>query len=321
MQRNALSLVLSALCLFLAGCGGARRAVPESRPVVKRPLALLVSQEISGRILQQRLSEPFGLAVDNSGTLYVADAGNNRIVHFNSDLDPDRDFGGYGSRPGLFDGPGFMVVDNSLNLLVSDGGNRRVARCDGKLNYVNEIQLVDDEDPLKFGLISGVAVTDYGEVWVADRENNRVAVFDNLGRFDRFIGEFGYAGGELSSPEKIYHDAGGPFVVCDAGNGRLVFYDDYGNYSHQLAADAFDYPIALAADRQRHYWVLDGRSGVLFCFSLSGEPLFRAGPLLPGTSLSLRKPSDVAVLRDGRLVIADTGNHRLLVCTVVYEEP
>jgi hypothetical protein len=34
----------------------------------------------------------------------------------------------------------------------------------------------------------------------------------------------------------------------------------------------------------------------------------------------LKAPSDIAFLKDGRLLISDTGNHRVLICSVIYEE-
>ena len=196
MKALALRLVLSAACLSLCVCGSARKKDTGPELPSKLPLAVFLDKEISGTILGEELREPFGLAVDHRGSLYVTDAGNNRIIRFDPDLKPRLEIGGYGRQPGLFDQPNFIVVDNNLNLLVSDAGNQRLTRYDSRLNYVDEINLVDDEALLKYGISSGMAVTDYGEVWMSDRQNNRIAVFDNAGRFDRFIGDFGYSGGQ-----------------------------------------------------------------------------------------------------------------------------
>ncbi len=313
-------LLVPALLLILVGCGGNSGIRPGPESSIPKPVALLLDKEISGLILGQRLRQPAGVAVDNRGALYLCDAGNNRVIRFEPDLRSSREMGGYGSQPGLFDQPSFLVVDNNLNLLVSDAGNKRLARYNSKLNYVDEILLIDDEDPLKYGIASGVAVNEYGEVWMSDRENNRVVVFDNVGRFSRFIGEFGYSGGQLSSPGKIIYDNHDRFFVCDAGNSRIVVYDDYGNFSRQITNQAFDYPVAVTFDKGHHLWILDGATGRLFYFSRNGRELMVTGPLLPGTNLPLRNPTDIAMLPDGRLVISDTGNNRVLVCRIVFEE-
>ena len=320
MKALALRLVLSVACLSLCVCGSARKNDTDPELSSKLPLAVFLDKEISGNILGEELREPFGLAVDHRGSLYVTDAGNNRMISFDPNLNAQLEIGGYGRQPGLFDQPNFIVVDNDLNLLVSDAGNQRLVRYNSSLNYVDEINLVDDEALLKYGISSGIAVTDYGEVWMSDRQNNRIAVFDNAGRFDRFIGDFGYSGGQLSSPEKIIYGDQGHFIVCDAGNARIMIYDDYGNFLRRIVSDELKYPISLAVDKQQRYWVIDNLLGRLTCFSKTGELLLQPGSSLPGASRPLKNPSDIAVLPDGRLVVADTGNNRILVLRIIFDE-
>jgi tripartite motif-containing protein 71 len=309
------------LASFVLSCGSGKKDIWSGEELtVKRPAAVLMQNEISGTILGKRLSRPYGLAVDPNGRLYLVDAGNHRIIQFDITFQPRDDVGGFGSEPGLLDQPSFIVIDNGLNLWVSDVGNKRISRYDSRLNFVDEISLRDDEDPLKFGTPSGLGVMDYGEVWMADRENNRIAIFDNIGRFDRFIGDYGYSGGQLASPEELLFTRDRVIIICDAGNSRLVAYDDYGNYLRQYRNDAFDYPMAAAMGPESQYWVLDGSTGRLFCLSQRGDLLYQTGPQIPGSDISLKAPSDIAFLKDGRLLISDTGNHRVLICSVIYEE-
>jgi len=315
-----LKLLGALLLMGGAACGPQSGKIGEQAIPARVPLALLVEATITGEVLGSRLETPSGLAVAPSGHVFVTDAGANRLVRLSADLEGEADIGGYGFAAGLFNHPTFLVIDNALNLLVCDEGNRRVTRYNSRLSYTDEIAFSDDEDPLKYGYPSGVAVTDYGEVWVADRDRDRVAVFDNLGRFDRFVGDFAYAGGQLASPEKILGDGHGNFIVCDAGNARLVVYDDYGGYSHEFHDRAFQYPVAAAVERD-HLWVLDGAAGLVICFDRQGKKLFVAGPTLTGNSQPLKEPSDIAVLPDGRLLVADSGNSRLLVCRVMYSDP
>ncbi|UCD63681.1 MAG: NHL repeat-containing protein [Candidatus Zixiibacteriota bacterium] len=286
---------------------------------VKAPVMLLVEKEISGVVLNNRLRQPRGLAVTRTDKVFLTDAGNDRLVQFSGDLTPVRDFGGFGGQAGLLDRPTFITVDNDLNLMVSDENNRRVSRYNAGLNFVDDISFYDDEDPLKFGYPSGIAVTGYGEVWVADRDRNRIAVFSNVGRFDRFLGDYGYAGGQLSTPEKICRDRSGEFVVCDAGNSRLVIYDGYGNFVGELTYDGWEYPVAAAIGRD-FIWVVDRAAGEISCLDPRDNLVLRSGPGLPGTDIALKQPSDIAVLSPEKLLIADTGNNRLLVCRIVYDE-
>jgi len=277
-----------------------------------------VEREISGHVLGQALRAPWGLAADRRGSLYLADGGNNRVIAFDDQLLPVRDAGGYGSEQGLMDRPSYLTVDNDLNLWVSDVGNKRICRFDNKLNYVDEIELYDAQDPLKFGTPSGIAVTGYGEVWMCDRETHRLVVFDNIGRFDRFLGDFGYSGGSMRNPEKILLGRDGDFYVCDAGSRRVAVFDEYGTFQRELVDDQFSYPCALTFDSTGVVWVLDSGTNLLYGLDGQGQELLVMGPLLPGTSLPMKNPTDLLFTRDGLLVISDSGNNRLLICRVAY---
>jgi len=305
--------------LLISACFKPPADVQENLPTVV-PLALLVERQISGLVLGQVLQSPVGLAVDYQGQIYVCDAGNNRLIRFDENLEPQREYGGYGSLEGLFNRPGYIVIDNGLNLMVSDVGNRRLSRHNKNLNYVDEISLIDYDDPLKYGEPSGLALTDYGEVWMCDREKGRIAIFDNIGQFDRFIGEFGYSGGQLLNPEKIIMDDRDNFIVCDAGNRRIAVYDNYGNFSYDISNNIFDYPVAAAVGRDGNLWVVDKTPGLVYLVNRRGEILFETGPSVPGANEPLKNPSDIIILKDGRLIISDSGNHRLLVCRVMFEK-
>jgi len=314
------SFIFAAILLLnLFSCGQPNKEVI-SQPsfALPYPIVLVVDDVISGRVLNDLLSNPAGLAVDFEGRIYVVDAGNSRIVRLTSDLIPDREIGGHGVDAGLLDRPSFLTFDNGLNFMVSDEGNRRVSRYNSQLNFVDYLSFYDDEDPQKFGYPSGLAFSDYGEVWIADRDQNRIAVFSNVGKFDRFIGDFGYAGGQLADPEKIVRNADGDFIVCDAGSSRLVNYDRYGNFSKEIELEDLVYPSALELDDDK-LWVLDGVGNQVVCIDEEGNWLAEAGPTIPGNNTSMKEPSDLLLLPSGRLLITDSGNNRILVCRIVYE--
>lgn len=320
---SSLKLVLCLMPLLIGCGGGISRQVEQVQRIQNeqpssKPLALLVDSEISGQVLGKSLRRPAGVAVDRFGVLYLIDAGNHRIIRFDNNLRPVSEIGGAGRDPGEFERPEFISIDNNLNLYVSDAGNKRVSRYDAKLNYVDEVRFADDSDPLKFGEPSGIGLTGYGELWLADRGNGRVALYDNQGRFDRFVGDFGYTGGQLDSPEKIVRDIDNSFLVCDGSNARVMIYDDYGNFSRAIRNEQFEYPVAISVG-VGGYWLLDGISGKIFFISRSGELLLSTGPSISGTSLAIKRPSDIAVLPDDRLVISDSGNNRLLILTVIRE--
>ena len=310
------------MMLSLTGlaCASAPREGSEQPAEIKRPSALLVQQVLEGFVLGQPLKNPRSVAVAADGSWYLVDNGNHRLIRFNAALTPLDQTGGYGFSAGLLNNPTWVTLDNILNLMVADESNHRLVRYDTRLNFVDEIELRDEDDPFKYGRPSGLGVTDYGEVWVADADYDRIAVFDNVGKFSRFVGDFGYSGGQLSRPMEIALDGDGQFVVCDPGNSRLARYDVYGGFIRETSTHTFGSPTSIAVEEDI-IWTLDAVDGRLACLDLrSGEQLFVTGPQLMGEQTRLKDPGDVALLNDGRLMIVDSGNDRILICRIIYDE-
>jgi len=317
--RLLLLPVTLAAMLWAVSCGGGPGFPRPEESKVSAPVAVVVEREITGEILGVPLSGPRGLAVSDVGAVYCVDGGNNRIIYFRNDLTPIRDAGGAGSAAGLLDRPSYVAIDNRLNVFVSDEGNRRICRFNTELLFVDQVDFYDADDPLLFGDPGGVAVNRHGEMWISDRQRNQLAVYTSFGAFDRFIGRFGYQGGQVSSPEKILVDDQGQFVVCDAGNGRVVIYDQYGNHVRSLVGESFYYPVAAVPAPTGYWWVLDGDTGQLTFCDRDGQTIYVGGPTLPGEATPLRQPSDLVLLPDDRLLISDTGNNRLLVCKIIRD--
>jgi tripartite motif-containing protein 71 len=73
-------------------------------------------------------SSVYGLAVDSSGNVYVADYGNNRIVKFDYAGNYSSQLGSLGTLPGQLQGPFAVAVDGSNNVYVDDKGNYRIQK-------------------------------------------------------------------------------------------------------------------------------------------------------------------------------------------------
>ena len=123
----------------------------------------------------------------------------------------------------------------------------------------------------------------------------------------------------MANPEKIVRYADGDFIVCDAGNRRLVNYDRYGNFSGEIELAELTYPSAISPDNDK-LWVLDGAGNQVLCIDDEGNWLAQAGPTIPGNNTAMKGPSDILFQPPDRLLISDSGNNRILVCLIVYED-
>jgi len=309
--------VASASLFLLGACGGKPKPGREIVGTPAAPAALILDKEISGQILGQTLKAPASLAVGRRGALFAIDAGNNRVIWFNRDLAPVRDYGGQGSPMGRFAEPRYLTVDVDQNVWVSDFGRRRLVQCSEQLEFIGEIDLRDDADPFSPGRPGGVLVTGFGEIWVVDTDNDRITVLDPLGEIDHFVGDFGYPGGPLRQATKLTSDGRDYIYVCDAGNRRVMVYDDRGGVVRKLDHPVLESPHSVAVDPFQRIWILERDAGTLHCFSREGSYLATVGPIVSGADRPLSRPADLVFLPDGRVVVADTGHDRMLVCRLM----
>lgn len=73
-----------------------------------------------------QFSFPCGIAVDNEGSIVVADQRNHRIQIFSKEGKFQSTFGGPGSEDGLLNNPYSPVIDREGNLLITDSTNHRI---------------------------------------------------------------------------------------------------------------------------------------------------------------------------------------------------
>ena len=91
------------------------------------------------------------------------------------------------ARDGLFDEVTDVAFDPDGNIYFSDGyNNARVAKFDADGNWVSSWGERGD-GPGEFRVPHGIAADDQGRLYVADRSNNRIQVFESDGTFVRQI--------------------------------------------------------------------------------------------------------------------------------------
>ncbi len=84
---------------------------------------------------------PRDIGVAPDGTLWVADTGNKRLVHYSSGGQDLGSFGSDGSAPGQFSEPVGLAFDSAGNLYVADTWNGRIQKFGPDMTFLREIQV------------------------------------------------------------------------------------------------------------------------------------------------------------------------------------
>lgn len=180
----------------------------------------LLEFDASGKFLREIGKNVYGLGYghgirfDKYDNLWVVDKGTQAVVRFNaagyvtlnlgrrSEGPDEPDYFrplGRGAAPpahvdGYFGGPTDIAFDSDDNIYVSDGyRNSRVAKFDKSGNWVKGWGVRGaggvhgNENPLSFNTPHNIGIDRDNNVYVADRNNRRIQVFDRDGNFQRFI--------------------------------------------------------------------------------------------------------------------------------------
>ena len=130
-----------------------------------------------------QLNSPRGIAIGNTGYVYVADFNNNRVQKFNPDGSFVTAWGSLGSANGQFNGPYYIAIDNNDNgaVYVTDSNNHRVQKFDSNGGFVGAWGSQGSGDG-QFNVPKGICVyrlsgASVGYVFVVDSGNNRIQKF------------------------------------------------------------------------------------------------------------------------------------------------
>lgn len=254
-------------------------------------------------------NEPYGIALDGAGNLFVADRLNACIRKVDAKAGAVTTVAGSGVKGYSGDGgpgeraklrePTGIALDGKGLLYIADVGDQRIRVLDLRTGLIETVcgngtkAHTGDGGPVSKATLYGpraVAVARNGLLFVVEREGHCVRKIDLArGTIDRFAGrgEKGYFGdggpaqnAKFNGPKEIDVDVAGNVFVVDTDNGAI----------------------------RR----VDGKTGVVTTVA-GGKIRGSLGDGGRATAAQLGQPHGVAAAAGGALYVCDTLNHRIRV--------
>jgi streptogramin lyase len=249
------------------------------------------------------LTNPYGMAVDTSGNIYVADNADNSL----SKLTPSGAF-----SAGFLTGDGSpygVAVDGSGNLYITDNVRNEVVKETPGGSYTKSVlPLSGLHSPL------GIAVDAHGNVYIADYLNNRVVkATPSGGAYTQST----VPTSTLSLPEAVAVDGSGNLYIADTFHLRVLKETPSGNsYIESIVEDLENSggtarPIGIAADAAGDVFILNYLDDETF--SVDKETL-SGGVYTPSGVIKIAGQNVYGIAADaaGDIYMVSPGTNRLV---------
>lgn len=291
------------------------------------------------------MNKPWGVAVDASGNVYIADTFNHRIRRIDAEgiistiagtgVKGFSGDGGHATEAAL-DTPEALAVDVAGSVFIADRANRRIRRVSpqGVITTVAGGGGSDGDEEgglgtaVELGWPGSLAIGVDGSLFIADLR--RVFRLDTEGMISTFVGR---GRREPDYPSDVTVAANRTVYVADTRNHRILAVEDSGRSSifagtgepgfsgdggPASIAELYN-PQGVAVDLSGNVYIADTLNdrirlvetdGIIKTLAGTGERGFGGDGEL-ATRARFAQPSDVAIDSIGRIYVADSHNHRI----------
>jgi DNA-binding beta-propeller fold protein YncE len=208
---------------------------------------------------------PHGLRADKDDNIWAVDNGNHQVYKFTHEgklLQSWGTKGQTGTDDKTFDRPTDIAFATNGDFYVSDGyGNSRVVKFSKDGKYVLAWGKRGSA-PGEFHTAHSVGVDSKGRVYVSDRENNRIQIFDSTGRFVKQWTHFGATQGLFITPKDEM------WIITHRNNVENITYDTLAGRIMRIELETGK---ILGAMECPGHMITVAKSGEIFVASLTGN--------------------------------------------------
>jgi sugar lactone lactonase YvrE len=234
------------------------------------------------------LYQPYGVAVDGSGNVYIADTVNNAIKEWSAATQ---------QVTTLVSGLNFprdVAVDNSGNVYIADFGNNAIKEWSAATQQVTTLVSAGLSGPC------GVAVDGFGNVYIADANNQAIKEWVASTQQVTTLVQ-----SELNYPQGVAVDAAGNVYIADTNNYAIKEWNQATQQVTTLVSTAPGLPKQVAVDGSGNLYTADQVNQTIDEWSAATQQLTTL------VSSGLYNPTGVAVDGSGNVYIADTSNYAI----------
>ena len=257
--------------------------------------------------------QPMYIAVSDKGELFMSEHWDRRYTVLDA-------WGqivltvGSNNKPTLGDVyPAGIVTDDEGNVYVATDDHKvqKFNRCGEVVKSVGK----EGRNSEEFDHPWGVGYQNH-RVYVCDRDNGRVQVFDSNLNFVQSYGTHGDGPGQLKDPRDIDFDTQGDIYVVDSHKHQVLVFNKDGQCLHHFGQRGrgkgeLSTPTGLCISGD-YVYVTEGHNNRVSIFHTSGEFVHSFGKEGSGIG-DLRCPWGIAVDQDGFVFVCDPNNSRIQV--------
>ena len=218
-----------------------------------------------------KFGSPHGLRIDRKDHVWVTDTGTHQVMEFTGDGQLLRTLGVKGKSGAddkTFNKPTDVAFSPSGDFYVTDGyGNARVVKFSREGKYLTAWGKAGT-GPGEFNTPHAAVMDARGRLYVSDRENNRIQIFDASGRFLKQWTHLGATQGIALSPK------GELWIVTHRNNAENLAYDTLAGRIMRIDPDS---GAILGSMESPGHWISVTAAGEIFIASLTGN-VFRWYP-------------------------------------------
>ena len=254
---------------------------------------------------------PYGIAFNSHQEMIVSEWWGHRLSIFDIRGQKIRTFGSRGDGPDQMIFPAGIATDDTDNIYMSSEHKMQKFTSSGKL-----IKCIGKEGRKEgeFDNPRGVTLYD-NQVYVCDRNNHRIQVFDLDLNFVRSIGSHGEGRSEFNAPFDVKFDIAGNMYVAEYNNGRVQVLDTSGQFIRAFGQEGegkLRGPTGLHIVDDKYVYVSDWRGDCIVVYETSGQFVTSFGRRGQNEG-EFCDPYCITSCTDGFIYVCDHYNNRVQI--------